>query len=100
VLSMMLPQVNEFHGLAHCSDNAFGDCIRVPGHRNNTAVVGGIHFTVEERHPGRAGQSGRKRINNLFSPAFAEVGNALYDLFQGCSNRLMTTFPFLIVTTQ
>jgi hypothetical protein len=96
----MVPEVDELDGLSYRLDDSSGDGFGVSRDRNDAAVMSCIHFRIEQRHTRRRGKGCSEYVDYIPVASFAEIGNALYDSLQGCSNLLMTTFPFLMVTTQ
>ena len=100
VFALVPAQIDEFRGLPHGFDDAAGHRFRIPGDRNDAAVVRGVHLRVEQRHAGESGQRGRDGVHHFLAPAFAEIGHAFDDLLHVRSSLLITMFPFLMVMAQ
>src|SRR5262245_45500150 len=100
MFTLVMAQINKLDGFSHGLDDATSYSFRLTGYRDNRAIVGPVHLTVEQRRSGRRRQSGRESIDNILPPPLTEIRNAFQDSSHVFSSRFTKTLPFLTVATQ
>jgi hypothetical protein len=82
----MLVHVDQLGRLSNTPQDRLQDGLRLPHKSDHGAVVIGVHLLIEQTDRPIMRNFGSNGLNYRFISAFAEVGNALYELIHALSS--------------